>query len=288
MLVCIWSNVIPKQQTFPNPTMIKIRNVTKYYPMKGGGKHYVLRNVTLDIPSHQSIGVIGPNGAGKSTLLRMIGGAEAPNAGKIETNSSISWPLGLAVGFQGSLTGRQNVLFVCQINGLNKAEIQASIAAIITFAELGEYFDMPVKSYSSGMRARLGFGLSINFDFNYYLIDELTSVGDAAFRAKAAKEFERIKRSSSLIYVAHNLNSLKQSCESALFLRDGEVTYYEDIKDGIRAYNEYIWVKNGRPKKKAAVKKVAAKKVAAKKVAAKKVAAKKYIVDNKTDTNNLP
>jgi len=227
--------------------------------MKGGRLHYVLKDVSLDIPSNHSIGVLGPNGAGKSTLLRMIGGAEAPNSGEIKTNSSVSWPLGLGVGFQGSLSGRQNVLFVCQINGLSKAETKQVLEGVIDFTELGDFFDMPVKTYSSGMRGRLGFGLSINFDFDYYLIDELTSVGDATFRAKATKEFERIKETSSLIYVAHNLQLLKESCNSALFLRDGEADYYEDIMDGIRAYQKYISAKTGGPVKKSAVKKTAKK-----------------------------
>jgi len=224
--------------------MISIQNVTKYYPMKGGAIHYVLKDVSLEIPSDHSIGVLGPNGAGKSTLLRMIGGAESPNSGSIRTESNVSWPLGVGVGFQGSLSGRQNVLFVCQINGLSKAETKQVLNGVIDFTELGDFFDMPVKSYSSGMRARLGFGLSINFDFDYYLIDELTSVGDAIFRTKATKEFERIKQSSSLIYVAHNLKSLEDSCQSALFLRDGDVTYYENIKDGINAYQDYIKAKS--------------------------------------------
>ena len=234
--------------------MISIQNLTKYYPMRGGGLHYVMKNVSLEIPSNKSIGILGPNGAGKSTLLRMIGGAEAPNSGIIKTSSSVSWPLGLNVGFQGSLTGRQNVLFVCQINGLNKAETRQIIDAVLNFSELKEYFDMPVKTYSSGMRARLGFGVSINFDFDYYLIDELTSVGDAVFRKKASREFERIKKASSLIYVTHNLQLLRESCDSAIYLHDGKVTYYKDINDGIRVYNDYIWAKNGKPKKKAAKK----------------------------------
>lgn len=220
--------------------MISIENVTKYYPMKGGEMHYVLKNLSLEIPSRRSIGILGPNGAGKSTLLRMIGGAEAPNSGRIRTNASISWSLGLGVGFQGSLTGRQNVLFVCQINGLSPSETAEVVQGVIDFSELGDFFDMPVKTYSSGMRGRLGFGLSINFDFDYYLIDELTSVGDAAFREKAKREFDRIKNASSLVYVTHNLQLLQQSCESALFLHEGNAIYYEDIQDGIKAYQEYI------------------------------------------------
>lgn len=220
--------------------MITLRNVTKYYPIQDRKSHYVLRDVSLEIPSNRSIAILGPNGAGKSTLLRLIGGAEAPNSGTIDTKSSISWPLGLKSGFQGSMTGRQNIEFACKINGLSKTETRQIIDAVIKFAELGEFFDMPLKTYSSGMRGRLGFGLSINFDFDYYLIDELTSVGDASFRKKATQEFERISQSSSLIYVSHNLKSLKKSCQSAIFLHDGKMTYYENIDDGLKAYKEYV------------------------------------------------
>ena len=230
--------------------MISIQNVTKYYQMKGGKHHYVLKDVSLEIPGDKNIGILGPNGAGKSTLLRMFGGAEAPNSGTISTTASVSWPLGIGVGFQPSLTGRQNVLFVCQINGLSKAETKQIMEAVIEFTELGTFFNMPIKTYSSGMRARLGFGLSINFAFDYYLIDELTSVGDAIFRAKATIEFERIRQSSSLIYVAHNLDALQKSCESAIFLHDGNMTYYEDIKKGVDTYKEYIREK-GESKKTA-------------------------------------
>ena len=220
--------------------MIKLRNVSKYYPMKGGGVHHVLRDVSFDIPGNQNIAILGPNGAGKSTLLRIIGGAEAPNSGVIETKASISWPLGVKAGFQGSLTGRQNLLFVCRINGLNKADIQKVVDAVYDFSELGEYFDMPVKTYSSGMRARLCFGLSVNFDFDYYLIDELTSVGDSTFREKAKQEFEEIKKSSALIFVSHSMKMLKQTCDSAIFLNQGKLVYYDDVREGIRAYRDFM------------------------------------------------
>ena len=120
-----------------------------------------------------------------------------------------------------------------------------------TFSELGEYFDMPIKSYSSGMRARLGFGLSINFDFDYYLIDELTSVGDIIFKGKAKKEFKKISEKSSLIFASHSLKSLRESCQSAIFLHDGNLEYFEDVEDGIRAYESYIEKKSDtEPKKK--------------------------------------
>jgi len=213
--------------------------------MRGGGLHYVLKDVSFDIPSNQSIAILGPNGAGKSTLLRIIGGAEAPDKGTITTDSSISWPIGISSGFQGSMTGRQNIHFACQINGLSKDEILQVSDAVFDFSELGEFYDMPVKSYSSGMRARLGFGLSVNFDFDYYLIDELTSVGDIIFKRKAKKEFKRIAESSSLIFVSHSLNSLRASCERAIFLHDGALEYYDDIEDGIKAYEDYIAQKTG-------------------------------------------
>lgn len=220
--------------------MISFKNVTKYYPMRDGERHYVLRDVSFEIPSRESVAIIGPNGAGKSTLLRLIGGAEAPNEGSIVTKSNISWPIGLSSGFQGSMTGRQNIHFVCQINGLSEAETQEVIDAILDFSELEEYFDMPIKSYSSGMRARLGFGLSINFEFDYYLVDELTAVGDIIFKEKAKKEFVKITKNASLLYASHKLNSLKDSCKSAIFLRDGILDYFKDVDDGIKAYEDYI------------------------------------------------
>ncbi len=219
--------------------MIELRNVSKTYPIKSGVRH-VLRDVSLIIPSRSNIAVLGPNGAGKSTFLRLIGGAEPADSGTIITDSDISWPLGLTTGFQGSLTGRQNVLFVCRINGLEPAQIKEVIRQVTDFAEIGEYFDMPVYTYSSGMRARLSFGLSMAFEFDVYLVDELTSVGDAIFREKAKAAFENIRKRASLIFVSHNMKTLRESCQSALFLRDGQADFYPVITEGIDAYNEYI------------------------------------------------
>lgn len=235
--------------------MIELRNVTKYYPVKEG-RRYVLRDVSLVIPDRTNLAVLGPNGAGKSTLLRIIGGAESADAGTILTNSEISWPLGLTSGFQGSFTGRENIRFVCDINGLSRKDTLEVIRQVTDFAEIGEYFDMPVNTYSSGMRARLSFGLSVAFDFDIYLVDELTSVGDAIFREKAKAEFTRIRKRASLIFVSHNLKTLKESCQSALFLRDGSADFYPNIDDGIDAYMDYMHqrrnhgkVKSGRRRK---------------------------------------
>jgi capsular polysaccharide transport system ATP-binding protein len=219
--------------------MIELRNLTKYYPVKSGVRD-ILRDVSLVIPTSTNLAVLGPNGAGKSTFLRLIGGAEAPNSGRILSDRSISWPLGISSGFQGSLSGRENVLFVCRINGLNRREIAMVVNEVIEFAELGEYFDLPLKTYSSGMRARLSFGLSMAFTFDIYLIDELTSVGDAIFRSKAKKAFKKMRDRASIIFVSHNLQTLRESCDSALFLRDGTASYHESIEEGIEAYQEYI------------------------------------------------
>ena len=219
--------------------MIELRNLTKSYPVQNGVR-YVLRDVSLVIPSRTNLAILGPNGAGKSTFLRLIGGAEPADSGTIITDQEISWPLGLSSGFQGSLTGRQNVLFVCRINGLGRDDIRHVIKQVTDFAELGEYFEMPVNTYSSGMRARLSFGLSMSFQFDYYLVDELTSVGDMIFREKAKTAFENIRKRASLIFVSHNLQTLRQVCQSALFLREGKADFYPDINEGITAYKTYI------------------------------------------------
>ena len=219
--------------------MIELTNVCKSYPLNNGFRH-VLRDVSLVIPDRTNVAVLGPNGAGTSTFLRIIGGAEQADSGSIVTDSDISWPLGLNSGFQGSLTGRQNVMFVCEINGLAPIQSRSVTKQVITFAEIGEYFDMPVSTYSSGMRARLSFGLSMSFKFDIYLIDELTSVGDVIFREKARAAFEQIRARASLIFVSHNLTMLLTSCDSALFLRDGQADYIPAIDEGIEAYQQYI------------------------------------------------
>jgi capsular polysaccharide transport system ATP-binding protein len=231
--------------------MIELRNVCKSYAVNHGFRH-VLRDVSLIIPDKTNIAVLGPNGAGKSTLLRIIGGAEQADSGTIITDSDISWPLGLNSGFQGSLTGRQNVLFVCQINGLGEKLTKRVNDQVVAFAQIGEYYDMPVGTYSSGMRARLSFGLSMSFKFDVYLIDELTSVGDAIFREKADAAFEEIRSRSSLIFVSHNLGTLRTTCDSALFLRDGQATFYKDIDEGLQAYQDFIGAHNDDPQFKRA------------------------------------
>ncbi|EJC2838883.1 ABC transporter ATP-binding protein, partial [Escherichia coli] len=212
--------------------MIKIENLTKSYRTPTG-RHYVFKNLNIEIPSGKSVAFIGRNGAGKSTLLRMIGGIDRPDSGKIITNKKISWPVGLAGGFQGSLTGRENVKFVARLYA-KQEELKEKIEFVEEFAELGKYFDMPIKTYSSGMRSRLGFGLSMAFKFDYYIVDEVTAVGDARFKEKCAQLFKERHKESSFLMVSHSLNSLKEFCDVAIVFKDDNVvSFHEDVQEGI-------------------------------------------------------
>lgn len=216
--------------------MIKIENLTKSYPTPSG-RHYVFRDLNIILPSNKSVALIGRNGAGKSTLLRMIGGADRPDYGKIKTDKTISWPVGLSGGFQGSLTGRENVKFVARLYS-NKEELQGKIDFVEQFAELGRYFDMPIKTYSSGMRSRLGFGLSMAFKFDYYLVDEVTSVGDTRFKAKCLDIFNKRHKESSFIMVSHSVNVIKQYCDVAIYLdRNSSITFFDSVDKAIEEYN---------------------------------------------------
>ncbi|MCG8472894.1 MAG: ABC transporter ATP-binding protein [Desulfobacterales bacterium] len=217
--------------------MIHLKNVTKYYEVKGK-RSYILKGATFSIPTGKNLGILGRNGAGKSTLLRMLGGIDFPNAGKIESNLRFSWPLGLVGGFQGSLTGKENVKFVCRFYGKTPGHIRTAVSFVKEFSELGDYFDMPIKTYSSGMKARLGFALSFAFNFDCYLIDEVLSVGDRAFRAKSAKAVKDLKGRSTIFLVSHDMNTLKKMCDAGVYLENGMLTYFDDIKDAVAAYQK--------------------------------------------------
>ncbi|HEA4706929.1 TPA: ABC transporter ATP-binding protein [Escherichia coli] len=220
--------------------MIKIENLTKSYRTPTG-RHYVFKDLNIEIPSGKSVAFIGRNGAGKSTLLRMIGGIDRPDSGKIITNKTISWPVGLAGGFQGSLTGRENVKFVARLYA-KQEELKEKIEFVEEFAELGKYFDMPIKTYSSGMRSRLGFGLSMAFKFDYYIVDEVTAVGDARFKEKCAQLFKERHKESSFLMVSHSLNSLKEFCDVAIYISDRKYVSYFDCLDA--AISSYITEEN--------------------------------------------
>ena len=215
--------------------MIKIENLTKSYRTPKG-RHYVFKDLNVELPSGKSVALIGRNGAGKSTLLRVIGGIDRADSGRIHTDKTISWPVGLAGGFQGSLTGRENVKFVARLYA-RPEELKDKVTFVEEFAELGKYFDMPIKTYSSGMKSRLGFGLSMAFKFDYYLVDEVTAVGDARFKQKCADLFKARHKEASFLMVSHSLGSLKEFCDVALFIgRDNQVQYFESVEMAIEFY----------------------------------------------------
>lgn len=218
---------------------IRLTGVSKKYQTANGYK-IILDDVSLSLP-RENIAILGPNGAGKSTFLRLLGNVEYPNSGKIKINGSISWPLGLTGGFQPTLTGRQNAFFVCSIYCLDKSKISERLSFIERFAEIGDFFDMPVKKYSSGMRARLGFALSMAFDFDIYLVDEITSVGDAHFRQKATNAFKELYKKSTLLMVSHDMNTLKENCHAAILLNNGKLLYTKDLNAAIEMYTKGIY-----------------------------------------------
>ncbi|MEE4279700.1 MAG: ABC transporter ATP-binding protein [Halieaceae bacterium] len=194
-----------------------------------------MRNVSLTLPRGRSIGLLGRNGAGKSTVLRMIGGSILPDEGQIVRMVSVSWPLGFAGGFHGSLTGAQNVRFIARIYGV---DTDALIDHVAEFSELGSFMHMPVSTYSSGMRARLAFGTSLGIDFDVYLVDEITSVGDAAFKKKARAAFKARAARADVVMVSHGPAVIRDYCDSGIVLEDGSVTYYENVEDALAHHSD--------------------------------------------------
>lgn len=223
--------------------MIEFKGLSKYYSTKKG-KRYVFKDLNLTIPTDVSIAVLGPNGVGKSTLIRLLGGADIPSSGSIFTDKKISWPLGLQGGLQGTMTGRENCRFVARINGYKSSkDIEQKVA---DFAEIGAYFDEPVKSYSSGMRSRVAFGLTMAFDFDFdvLLIDEIRAVGDKNFKQKSAKILTEKLHKTKLIMVSHNINELRRYCQAGILIKNQKLTFYSNLEDAIQEYEDtYVTAK---------------------------------------------
>lgn len=217
--------------------MIEIKNLYKRYH-NHHGSDWVLKDISLTIPTGVSVGLIGANGAGKSTLLRLIAGMDTPERGEVIRHSRVSWPVGLSGGMQSNMTGRQNVKFVARVQGSGSEEVKRIIQFVEDFAEIGSAFDEPIRTYSSGMRSRISFGLSLAFDFDVYISDEATAVGDRAFKAKAKDLFQSKVGEASLIMVSHSEGILKDLCQAGLYLKGGKAHWYDDINDAIKAYHE--------------------------------------------------
>jgi len=216
--------------------MIRLNDVCKDYPTRGGPRR-VLHNINLTINAGERVGILGRNGAGKSTLIRLISGAEPPTRGTVERNMSVSWPLAFSGGFQGSLTGADNVRFICRIYGV---DFEPRFEFVQDFAELGIYFNEPVSSYSSGMRARLAFAISMTIDFDCYLIDEVMAVGDERFRERCKIELFEKRKDKSMLIVSHSHRYLKGTCDRFLLLENGRMEEHDDFEEVYFRYKQTI------------------------------------------------
>jgi len=212
--------------------MIELDRITKAYPTRSGS-NVVLDRVSFSFPPRTNIGILGKNGAGKSTLLRIIAGTEQADSGEVRRLGTVSWPIGFAGGFNGSLSGEENCRFVARIYG---ADLDEVVGFTMDFAELGEYFYMPVKTYSSGMRARLAFGLSMAIEFDAYLVDEVTAVGDANFQEKCRKAFAERSGRSSVIIVSHQMATVRDYCERCAVLIGGKLRSFDSVDAAQAAY----------------------------------------------------
>lgn len=207
--------------------MIKLTNVCKDYPTKAGPRR-ILNDINLTINPSERVGILGRNGAGKSTLIRLMSGAEPPTRGTIERTMSVSWPLAFSGGFQGSLTGTDNVRFICRIYGV---DFEPRFEFVKEFSELGIYMNEPVSTYSSGMRARLAFAISMTIDFDCYLIDEVLAVGDARFRERCRVELFEKRRDKAMLIVSHSHRYLKGTCDRFLLFRDGCIEEHDEFEE---------------------------------------------------------
>ncbi|MDP2370553.1 ABC transporter ATP-binding protein [Rhodoferax sp.] len=212
--------------------MIQLRNVSKTYPTRSG-LHTVLGGVDLTIKRGEKIGILGRNGAGKSTLIRILSGAERPSSGHVQRDMTLSWPLAFGGAFQGSLTGLDNLKFICRVYGVPHAD---KLAYVEDFSELGKYMREPVKTYSSGMRARLAFAISMAVEFDCFLIDEIISVGDARFHAKCQQEMFEKRKDRAFIMVSHEAHNIREHCGRAGVLVDGKLHLFGDVDTAYEFY----------------------------------------------------
>lgn len=214
--------------------MIEIRDLTHRYPTRSGWVT-VLDKINLTIRPGEKVGILGRNGVGKSTLIRLISGAELPTSGSIQRGMSVSWPLAFGGAFQGSLTGLDNLRFICRVYGV---DFRPRVDYVEEFSELGRYLREPVKTYSSGMRARLAFAISMAIEYDCYLIDEIIAVGDSRFHEKCQHELFEKRRDRAMIMVSHNPEFLQAHCDHAVVLERGRLTNFDRLEDAFAYYHE--------------------------------------------------
>ncbi|MDD9708194.1 MAG: ABC transporter ATP-binding protein [Paracoccaceae bacterium] len=212
--------------------MIRFDNISKGFWIRGDYRP-VIRNLNLTLPSGKSLALLGRNGAGKSTLLSIVAGTMRPDTGQIISDGSISFTVGFAGSFHGDMTGAQNTRFVARVYGVDTDELTAFVE---DFAEIGEHFNMPVRTYSAGMKSRLAFGISMGIKFDTYLIDEATATGDARFRRKSSEVFRTRMAQSSAIMVSHSMADIRNFCDAGLVLHDGGIEVFDDVEDAIKRH----------------------------------------------------
>lgn len=213
--------------------MIQLDNIVKRYQTRQG-TNTVLKGINLQVKPGEKIGILGRNGSGKSTLIRLISGAERPSSGSITRGMSVSWPLAFGGAFQGTLTGLDNLRFICRVYGANAED---KIDYVQEFSELGKYLREPVKTYSSGMRARLAFAISMVIEFDCFLIDEVISVGDARFHAKCQRELFEKRRDRAMIMASHEAHNIREHCSRACVIHKGVLYEFTDIDAAYEYYN---------------------------------------------------
>ncbi|MCA0042073.1 ABC transporter ATP-binding protein [Celeribacter litoreus] len=210
--------------------MVRFDHVSKGYRTTQGQEKVILANCAFSFPSGKKTGLLGRNGAGKSTVLKIIAGTQTPDDGRVVRDGSVSWPIGYAGSFHRDLTGAQNTRFIARVYGV---DTDALCDFVREFSELGAYFDHPLRNYSSGMRARLAFGVSMGIQFDTYLVDEVTSVGDARFRQKCADVFETRLKDAAAIIVSHSLKMIAETCDMIAVLDQGRLLRFDDVEEGI-------------------------------------------------------
>lgn len=214
--------------------MLIFDRVSKFYKLKGV-KKTILSNFSFEFPPKRNVGIMGKNGAGKSTMMRLMAGIEPPDYGHVYRTTRVSWPLGFSGGFNGSMTGLENIRFVSRIYG---QDTETVIGYVTEFAELGRSLNLPIKTYSSGMKARLAFGLSMAIDFDVYLIDEITAVGDEDFKKKSQLVFQDKLARSQIIMISHSPSTIRQYCDCGLLLEGDQIRFFNQIDDLLSAYKE--------------------------------------------------